>query len=149
MTNEKIEMKKKNRRFLSHTLMIIAGMAFMFPLHAQNISHPEKIKSVTEFSVESKNGKEIETKRSLQVYDQSGNITEEIEYDDFGKIKDHTVSEFNGENLKVKESHVLPNGKIESITIYTYDQFGNRLSKTVTTEDGGVKSKKVFRYEYR
>ena len=139
-------MKEKN---LWRALLTSTVIAFMLPLHAQNISHPEKIKSVTEFSVETKNGKEIETKRSMQVYDQSGNITEEIEYDDFGKIKDHTVSEYNAENLKVKESHLLPNGKIESITNYTYDQFGNRLSKTVTTEDGGVKSKKVFRYEYR
>jgi hypothetical protein len=146
MPNEKFEMKERN---LLRALFTAIVIAFMLPSQAQNISHPEKIKSVTEFSVETKNGKELETKRTLQVYDQSGNITEEIEYDDFGKIKDHTLSEYNGENLKVKESHLLPNGKIESITTYTYDQFGNRLSKTVTTEDGDVKSKKVFRYEYR
>ena len=139
----------KNKTVPGILIPIISVMISFSNLTAQNISKPEKVKSVTELSIETKNGKDIETKRSFQSFDEKGNVTEEIEYDDDGKMKDHSVNEYNSQNQKIKETHFLPDGKIESITSYTYDQYSNRTTKTVTTKDGVVKSKKVFRYEYR
>lgn len=104
---------------------------------------------VTEVVIESKGGKETEVRKSFRAYNEKGNLTEEIEYDDDGKIKNHTTSEYNEKQQKVKETAFLPDGKIESIALYTYDPEGNRISKTTMNKDGSVKSKKVFHYEYR
>ena len=129
--------------------IFLVSTFFYTAISAQNIAKPEKVKSVTEVAIETKGGKDIETKKSFQSFDEKGNVTEEIEYDDDGKEKDHATYEYNTQNQKVKETHLLADGKIESVTMYSYDQHGNRASKIVTGKDGTIKSKKVYRYEYR
>lgn len=129
--------------------LAILLLANVCPALAQNIAKPEKVKSVTELTVATKGGKEVETKKSFQSFDAHGNVTEEIEYDDDGKVKDHAMYEYNATGQKVKETSFLPDGRIEDVTVYTYDANGNRISKTVMNKDGAVKSKKIFRYEYR
>ena len=133
-------------------LLIIQFLAIIFfgnKLQAQELPQTGKIKSVTEVVIEFKGGKETEVRKSFRAYNEKGNLTEEIEYDDDGKIKNHTTSEYNEKQQKVKETAFLPDGKIESIALYTYDPEGNRISKTTMNKDGSVKSKKVFHYEYR
>jgi len=103
------------------------------------------IKSIKETSVDSK-GKELP--KSFEAYDPQGNLTEEIQYDDDGKIKVHEKYEFNKANQKVKETHFLPNGNIDEVATYEYDAKGNKVLKTVTDGSGRVKSKKKFTYEY-
>lgn len=116
---------------------------------AQESSAPGKIKSVTEVAIEAKSGNDVEINKSFRAFDAQGNLIEEIDYDDAGKIQSHTISEFNQKNQKIKETMLLPDGKTESVSLYTYDEEGNRTSKTTLNKDGVVKSKKVYRYEYR
>lgn len=116
---------------------------------AQTKSTTHKIKSVTEVVITTKGNKETETKKSYELFDERGNTIEEINYDDDGKIKEHTTSEYNELNKKVRETSFTPDGKIESVTTYTYDHEGNRIDKTVTDKNGAIKSKKLYRYEYR
>ncbi|MGB3075933.1 MAG: hypothetical protein WBB36_11460 [Chitinophagales bacterium] len=118
-------------------------------LFAQSKMTPGKVKSVTEVVIETKGGKETESTKSFQSFDLRGNLLEEIEYDDYGKIKTHTTSEYNDQNQKVKETSLLPDGKTETITNYIYDHEGNRISKIVLDKNNEVKSKKLYRYEYR
>ena len=135
-----------------NAIIVISFILFLVNgnlVSAQNISKPEKVKSVTEVTVVTKGGKEVETKKSFQSFDAHGNVTEEIEYDDDGKVKDHATYEYNAAGQKVKETSFMPDGRIEDVTVYTYDENGNRISKTVMNKDGAVKSKKIFRYEYR
>ncbi len=106
------------------------------------------IKSTTEFTVESKAGKESEIKKSFQQFDANGNVIEEMEFDEFENEKSHVKNEYNSSNQKIKEIRLLPNGKPDEITLYEYDDKGNRISKIVTDKDGKVKSKKRFVYEY-
>src|SRR4030095_6092525 len=91
-------------------------LASCFILHAQTVSSPEKIKSVTELTVETRNGKDVETKKSVQLFDEKGNMTEETEYDDDGKVKDHIIYEYDSNRNKTRETHLLADGKIESVT---------------------------------
>ncbi len=103
------------------------------------------IKSVKEISVETK---DKEVTRSFQSFDKNGNVIEEIEYDDDGRIKDHTKYEYNADHLKIKETHLTPDSKTEEVTMYEYDAKGNRISKTVMDGNGKIKSKKKYVYEY-
>ncbi|HUM46604.1 MAG TPA: hypothetical protein PLD84_06735 [Chitinophagales bacterium] len=130
----------------------LMAILFLMPvtlLQAQSKTNAGKVKSITEVVIETKGGKEAETKKSFQSFDERGNLLEEIEYDDYGKIKNHTTSEYNEQNLKVKETSFLPDGKTETVSIFAYDHEGNRISKTVMDKNGEVKSKKLYKYEYR
>lgn len=116
---------------------------------AQTKPFPGKVKSVTEVVIENKNGKETERKKSFQAFDEQGNVIEEIEFDDDTKIKSHTTYEYNEQGMKVRETSFLPDGKVDTVTGFVYDHEGNRISKTVMDRNGEVKSKKIYRYEYR
>ena len=39
------------------------------------------------------------------------------------------MTEFNSQNLKVKETHYNSDGKIDEVSIYEYDAKGNRHSE--------------------
>jgi S-adenosylmethionine hydrolase len=146
----KIVVAVTGRFILRRTVAFAFGCLLVFSsANAQSISHPEKIRSVTEVVIETKGTKESEVKKSFQQFDMKGNVTENIEYEDDGKVKNHSTYEYNDLNQKVKETEFLPDGKVESVAVYTYDQYGNRATKTMMDKDGEVKSKKVFRYEYR
>ncbi len=103
------------------------------------------IKSVTEISLDSK---EKETTRAFKAYDEIGNLIEEKEFDDDGKLKDHVKYEYNSGGLKVKEIHFTADGKPAEITTYEYDSKGNRIAKTETDGSGKVKSRKKYVYEF-
>ena len=139
----------KSKRRILLIIQFVAIIFFENKLSAQELPQTGKMKSVTELTIESKGGKETEILKSYRAYDEKGNLTEEIEYDDYGKVKNHTANEYNEKQQKIKETTFLPDGKIESTALYTYDLQGNRISKTTMNKDGSVKSKKVFRYEYR
>ena len=102
-------------------------------------------KSVAEISIDSKGG---ETRKLFQAFDQKGNILEELEYEDDGKLKDHVKYEYDDRHRKIKETHLDADGKVEEISTYEYDDRGNRVSKTETDANGKVKSKKKYVYEY-
>ncbi|MEO6166970.1 MAG: hypothetical protein ABIO46_12735 [Chitinophagales bacterium] len=141
-------MKKIQLTIIVSFLVII----FLLPntlVKAQSKMNTGKVKSVTEVTIETKGGKEAENKKSFQSYDERGNMLEEIEYEDDGKIKNHTTSEYNEQNLKIKENSFFPDGKVETVSIFAYDHEGNRVSKTVMDKNGAIKSKKLYKYEYR
>lgn len=135
---------------MKHFACLLFTLVLSFNLLlAQSPIKSGKVKSVTEVVIEMKGGKETEVKKSFLAFDERGNTIEEIEYDDDGKIKTHTTSEFNNLDQKVKETSFLADGKPETITLFVYNQEGDRVSKTVMNKEGAVKSKKIFRYEYR
>lgn len=103
------------------------------------------IKSVTEISLD---GKDKETTRSFKSYDETGNLIEQKEFDDDGKLKDHVKYEYNSGGQKVKEIHFTADGKPAEITTYEYDIKGNRIAKTETDGSGKVKSRKKYVYEF-
>lgn len=142
-------MQNKTTDLLFHLLWISITLAWHGTMQAQTKSFPGKVKSVTEVVIETKSGKETERKKSFQSFDERGNVLEEIEFEDDGKIKSHNTYEYNEQGLKVRETALLPDGKVETVTNYIYDHDGNRLSKTVVDKDGEVKSKKIYKYEYR
>lgn len=142
-------MQNKTNNLLFHLLWISTTLVWHGTMQAQTKPFPGKIKSVTEVVIETKNGKESERKKSFQSFDEQGNVLEEIEFEDDGKIKSHATYEYNEQGLKVRETVFLPDGKVETVTNYVYDHEGNRLSKTVLDKNGVVKSKKIYKYEYR
>lgn len=142
-------MQNKTTDLLIHLLWISMTIASHGTTQAQTKPFPGKIKSVTEVVIETKSGKETERKKSFQSFDERGNVLEEIEFEDDGKIKSHATYEYNEQGLKVRETVLLPDGKVETVTNYIYDHDGNRLSKTVLDKNGVVKSKKIYKYEYR
>ena len=131
-------MKTGLKVFLMVPLIFLSGVT----LHAQTKTG---IKSVKEISIDNK---DKETTKTFQSFDGQGNLTEEIEYEDDGKVKDHVKYEYNNSNLKIRETHFTPDGKIDEVSTYEYDAKGNRISKTVKDGAGKLKSRKKYVYEY-
>ncbi|HYV93837.1 MAG TPA: hypothetical protein VE978_18820 [Chitinophagales bacterium] len=132
-------------RYLSPA-MILLNLLFSSPEISAQTKSP--VKTETEFSLETKGGKEIQIKRHFKAYDEQGNLVDEIDYDSDGKFKEETKTEYNAKKQKVKEIHFISEGKIDEISTYEYDSKGNRISKTVTDENGKLQSKKKWTYEY-
>ena len=131
--------------FAYFTALFYSALFFSGNLLAQSKS---PVKSQTEFAVETKGGKSVEIKKHYQQYDQRGNLVDEIDYDNDGKLKEESKYEYNNQNQKVKEIHFTPDGKIDEISTYEYDAKGNRTSKIITEENGKLKAKKKYVYEY-
>ena len=130
------------KSFLSLALLLFLSISGMKNCFAQTKTG---IKSVKEISIDNK---DKETAKSFQSFDTKGNLIEEIEYEDDGKVKDRVTYEYNAENLKIKETHFTPDNKTDEVTTYQYDAKGNRISKMVVDGNGKLKSKKKFVYEY-
>lgn len=106
---------------------------------------PTGVKSVTEISIDSK---DKETTKSIKVYDKLGNIVEEKEFEDDGKLKEHVQYEYNEAGHKMKETHFSADGKAYEIISYEYDAKGNRISRIESDGSGKVKSLKKYVYEF-
>ena len=130
---------------LSTALMLLTLI-----LSSQKISAQTKapIKTETEFSIETKGGKEIQIKRHFKAYDEQGNLVDEIDYDSEGKFHEQMKNEYNEKKQKIKETHFIAEGKIDEVSTYEYDSNGNRISKTVVDENGKLISRKKWTYEY-
>jgi hypothetical protein len=85
-------------------------------------------------------------KESYVLYDKSGNVLEEIEYDSDGKAKYHMKYQFDANNNKIKEIELNSSGKIVRTTEYKYS--GNmRTEKNTYDGSGKLKTKRTYQYE--
>lgn len=107
-----------------------------------------QVKTLTEYTVEPRGGKNTELKKHYQQYDTHGNLADEINYGADGKMTEELKYEYNSQNQKVKEIHFTPQGKMDEIATYEYDAKGNKISKNTTDGSGKLKSKKKWTYEY-
>ena len=81
-------------------IQIIVSGVFVMTFYSGYAQTKSGVKSIKEISVDSRDKEEI---KSFQSFDTHGNLIEEIDYDDDGKIKDHVKYEYNNEHLKTKE----------------------------------------------
>lgn len=136
-----------NKFLVSNAVKLLLLCPWYFhPLFSYGQS--KSIKTSTEYSIETKGGKEVEIPRLFQAWDARGNLLEVIDYDSEGKQQDHVKNEYNEKSQKTKETHFTSDGKIDEVSVYEYDEHGNRTAKTVTDINGKLKSKKKYTYEY-
>jgi hypothetical protein len=133
-------------RYLSIlTLSVIVAL----PLFSQKKKsiQANQIKSTTVYQedYEKNNGRSV--KEFYTKFDESGNIIEEIEYDDYGKEKNHTLYEYDENDNKIKEISLSPKGAKEKVIEYKYNE-GFKTEKIVYLPNGKIKSKKKYVYEY-
>lgn len=114
-------------------------------------NHPDmaarKIKAITVYGQKYEKGKETGSlkKKSAIVYDQKGNVIEEIDYKD-GEIEKSFLYEYDAQNNKIKEVEKNGAGKVVKTTVYTYDN-GLRKDKIEYDENNQIKEKKIYQYE--
>lgn len=89
-------------------------------------------------------GKEVLVK--IERFDEQGELIEEIEYEDNGKIKKHTQYEYMGE-LLIRESSLDNKGKVESRIEYEYDADGLRISRKHYDAKGRITKERNYRYK--
>jgi hypothetical protein len=106
-----------------------------------------KIKSTTvmQEDYEKNNGRSV--KEAYTKFDESGNVIEEIEYDDYGKEKLHVQYEYDDNDNKTKEIFINPKGVREKVIEYKYED-GLKTEKIVYLPNGKIKSKKKYIYEF-
>ena len=106
-----------------------------------------KLKSVT--VQEQKYEKGVAGKAMIEsytLYDQAGNIIEEIQYKE-GKVDKHLTFKYDAANHKIQEIELDPSGKKIKITEYKYNSNGLRTEKIVYNGNNQVISKKTYKYE--
>jgi hypothetical protein len=104
-----------------------------------------KLKSVTVYEQKYEKGPGKSLIESLIRYDQSGNITEEIEYK-LGKVDKHLTYEYDADNNKIRETEFDPAGKKIKVTEYKYSN-NLRTEKIVYDGNKQILSKKTYKYE--
>jgi hypothetical protein len=134
---------------MKNYIYIFIIVFFTIPLQAQKKKsiQANKIKSTTVLNedYEKNNGRSV--KESYTKFDESGNIAEEIEYDDYGKEKKHIISEYDDSDNKIKEIYINQKGVKEKVIEYKYEE-GLKTEKIVYLPNGKVKSKKKYVYEF-
>lgn len=113
----------------------------------KNNEQLKKIKTTTVFEedFEKNNGRQI--KESFTKFDLSGNIIEEIEYDEYGKVTLHMQYEYDKDGNKTKEIYYNSKGTIDKTWVYSYEN-GLKKEKHVYKSNGKLKSKKKYLYEF-
>jgi hypothetical protein len=127
-------------------LLIIAEGA----LFAQKKSDAKlnNVRAVTEYKQDlEKKGPQL--KEAYTLYDKSGNILEEIEYDSEGKVKIHFKYQYDANNNKIKEIEISPAGKTIRVHEYKYNSNNLRTERNTYDGAGKLKSKRTFQYDYQ
>jgi hypothetical protein len=134
---------------MKHLIVITLSILITFPVFSQKKKsiQANKIKSTTEYNedYEKNNGRSV--KDAYTKFDESGNVVEEIEYDEYGKEKKHVAYEYDDSDNKTKETYFTPKGTKEKVIEYKYEE-GLKTEKIVYLPNGKVKSKKKYVYEF-
>ena len=96
-------------------LILISLTVHALPAFSQSKKDVKKnkIKSIKVTNVVTKDGKEQSMNESFQRFDASGEVTEEINYEDDGSFKSHFVYVFNKNGDKTEEVSYLADGKVK------------------------------------
>jgi hypothetical protein len=89
-------------------------------------------------------GKEVLVK--IERFDQRGELIEEIEYEDNGKIKKHIQYQYRGE-LLIRENSLDNKGKIKSCIEYEYDADGLKIGRKNYDPKGRITKERIYRYK--
>ena len=92
---------------------------------------------------EDSNGQEYLVR--VEKFDDRGELIEEIEYDDHGKIDKHTRYVYGG-SLLTREISLTRNGKVKRTIEYEYDADGLKTSKKYYDEKDRIYKEKRYRY---
>lgn len=123
-------------------IIILAGISL--PMMSQKAEKKPKIKSLVVYEEKfdaliSKKLKESET-----VYDERGNIIEEITYKQ-GKVNKHFRYQYDDDDNKIKEEKLDPSGKVVETSEYRIEN-GLRVEKVVYYQNKKMKSRKTYQY---
>lgn len=134
---------------MRNVLLAVFVFCFTLPSLAQKKTDPKmnNVKSVTVSKQDFEKGAGPVLRESYVLYDANGNVLEEIEYNNDGKVKTHFKYQYDGNGNKIKEFELNPAGKTVKTTEYKYN--GNmRTERNVYDASGKLKSKKTYQYEY-
>lgn len=130
----------KNYKFLFFLLPVMCSIN----LTAQNIPGGKKIKIMTEYIVEGKT-KELD---HITNYNGLGLKTDEVEYYRDGIVKTKTIYDYDSQKRCVKATKFGLKGKIEKVTTYEYDLYGNKIKETSVIPAKRFQSEKIIEYTY-
>lgn len=106
----------------------------------------QNIRSRIAWEIDYENTKDKEFKESDRIFDENGEIIEEIEYDEAGRITSHKKFEYNEDGKTIKEISISPKGKIKNYIEYEYN--GKRLINEVFYDSkGNIKKTAKYKYE--
>jgi hypothetical protein len=128
-------------------LFLMAIVSLSVSAQKKNVVKSNNIKSVTEYKQDMEKGNAAKIKESYTLFDDDGNVLEEINYDAAGKVKTHLKYQYNSDNNKIKETEISPDGKVVKVTEYKYN--GDlKTERNIYDGAGKLKSKKIYQYEY-
>jgi hypothetical protein len=157
------------------TLFFIALICCGINLNAQSKKEIKKfkIKSATVVVTENTDGKEKTRTDSYEKFDNSGNVTEEVEYnkdgtfrkkeshkynknndatedvvyDEKGNVKKKTLTEYNTNKDKTTETVYDGGGKMLEKTQFGYNAKGDRTFEVTMDDKGKVTKKSIYAYD--
>ncbi len=124
--------------------LVFSCPVWMYGQDKKAVKH--KLKSITEYEQKYEKGVAGKAlKESEILYDNKGNVMEEMEYK-LGKISKHTKYQYDEDNNKIRETELDPSGKKVKVTEYKYSD-GLRTEKTVYDGNNKIISRKTYKYE--
>ena len=128
-------------------VIMLVMLTYSVSAQKKNTVRDNNIKSVTEYKQEiDKKGANL--KESYTLYDNEGNVLEQIDYDATGKIKSHLKFQYDSNNNKIKEIEISPEGKVMKTTEYKYN--GNmKTEKNIYDAAGKLKTKRTYQYVFQ
>ena len=132
---------------MKHIATILILIFTIYSVNAQKRKEIKEkgVKTKIVWKYDYKTGKEKKLMESKKKFDENGNMTEEIVYDEFGKTDAKIKYSYNNYNDIIKEIHYLPSNKIKKTIEYKY-KAGFKTEKIVLDGKGKMKSKKVYQY---
>jgi hypothetical protein len=74
--------------------------------------------------------------------------TDEIEYYRDGIVKTKTTFDYDGQKRCIKATKFGIKGKIDKVTTYEYDLYGNRIKEASVIPAKRFQSQKIIEYTY-
>ena len=144
---------------MNHRIPILFLLFFAGAAYAQTKKQIKlnKIKSCTETTTETVNGKEVSYKSQFSVFDKAGNTTEETDFLPDGGVRKKTTTKFDGKGNKIDETEMImkedkpkpdePKPDIKNThTVSKYDSNNNKTEEVVY--DGAGKQIKKIQTSY-
>lgn len=120
--------------------------AIAFPLFSQKPEKKPKVNSLVVYEEKFDALVSKKLKESEVVYDERGNILEEITYKQ-GKVNKHFRYQYDSNDNKIKEEKLDPSGKVIETSEYKIEN-GLRVEKVVYDQNKKMKSRKTYQYTF-
>lgn len=143
-TGNKLKFNPKTMKILKTVILTFFLSVVCFPLISQKAEKKPKIKSLTVYEEKFDALVSKKLKESEVVYDERGNILEEITYKQ-GKINKHFRYQYDSDDNKIKEEKLDPSGKVIETSEYRIEN-GLRVEKVVYDQNKKMKSRKTYQY---